>query len=89
MNTCTALERAGTTASDVVAGQWFWHEPWPGYRVLLRVAATSRHGRTVRILTTDPDREVVQYRLDRPVRLFEDEDWGASLSGVLPLDEVA
>ncbi|MFD5826266.1 hypothetical protein [Lentzea sp. NPDC060358] len=89
MNTSVIPPRAGTTAADVVAGQWFWHEPWPGYRVPLHVAAVSRHGRTVRIVTTDPDREIVQYRSDRPVHLLRDEDWGISLSGVLPLSDVA
>ncbi|MFD4668834.1 hypothetical protein ACFWNN_03815 [Lentzea sp. NPDC058450] len=85
MNTSVVQTRVGCTAADVVAGQWFWHEPWPGYRVPLQAAGTSRHGHTVRIVTTDSDREVVQYRFDRPVRLVRDADPIDSLSGVLPL----
>ncbi|MGW6443218.1 hypothetical protein [Lentzea sp. NPDC055074] len=89
MNTSVVQTRVGDIAADVVAGQWFWHEPWPGYRVPLRAAAVSRHGHVVRIFTTDPAREVVQYRFDRPVHLLQDDDRIDSVSGVLPLSDVA
>lgn len=88
MNTSVIQPRTGTIAADVAVGQWFWHEPWPGYRVPLLAAAISRRGRTVHIVTTDADREVVQYRLDRPVQLVQHEDRIASLSGVLPFSGV-
>lgn len=57
-------------AAALREGDWFWHEPWPGHRAALLQAATVRVDETsVLICTTDGERELVSYGLDRPVQL--------------------
>lgn len=88
MNTPDALRRpASTTAADISAGQWFWHEPCPGFRVQLQAVDVVLRANTVHITTSDGLREVVQYARTRPVSLVEDDRWTASLSGHRPVAE--
>jgi hypothetical protein len=66
------------TAGDLVEGQWFLHEPFPGLSWTLQVAAidlvADPDRRLVRIVTTDPIRQVVDYPSDRSVRLMAPPD---------------
>ncbi|WP_285483764.1 hypothetical protein [Amycolatopsis sp. NBRC 101858] len=53
-------------------GDWFWHEPWPGYRAGLLQAVSIELGEsTVQITTTDCERALVDYSHDRPLHLAD------------------
>ncbi|WP_290055439.1 hypothetical protein [Amycolatopsis solani] len=61
---------ATVPAYQLTKGQWFWHEPAPGLPAWqLQVTSAELVEDSVEIFTTDEERELVSYPMNRLVRL--------------------